>query len=171
MVMANMKKAAAEGRNLDPMDRRTRRPSTAPAYYLGRPAWMWLAVFRHGSSHRKAVARTPGKQGLFASSGGWEQTTEEIKVNRNILDLPIGAQPDPDEFIRAAMEWHFNPETASAYWLRRTSSPGATGQTPASSGSTRAAASPSAWSFCATGGTGTGRGRMPAWTRTGLRGM
>jgi hypothetical protein len=26
---------------------------------------------------------------------------------------------DPDEFVRAAMEWHFNPETGSAYWLRR----------------------------------------------------
>ena len=37
----------------------------------------------------------------------------------SILDLPIGARPDPDEFVRAAMEWHFNPETGSAYWLRR----------------------------------------------------
>ena len=37
----------------------------------------------------------------------------------NMLDLPIGARPDPDEFVRAAMEWHFNPETGSAYWLKR----------------------------------------------------
>lgn len=37
----------------------------------------------------------------------------------DILDLQIGAAPDPDEFIRAAMEWHFNPETGSAYWLRK----------------------------------------------------
>ncbi len=36
-----------------------------------------------------------------------------------ILDLPFDARPDPDEFIRAAMEWHFNPHTGSPYWLRR----------------------------------------------------
>jgi phenylacetate-coenzyme A ligase PaaK-like adenylate-forming protein len=29
---------------------------------------------------------------------------------------------DPGEFIRAAMEWHFNPETGSAYWLQRAKS-------------------------------------------------
>jgi acyl-CoA synthetase (AMP-forming)/AMP-acid ligase II len=40
-------------------------------------------------------------------------------VAADILDLEIGAQPDPDEFVRAAMEWHFNPETGSAYWLRK----------------------------------------------------
>jgi hypothetical protein len=27
------------------------RPSTAPAYYLGRPAWMWLTVFNRTKSH------------------------------------------------------------------------------------------------------------------------
>ncbi|MFF7144070.1 MULTISPECIES: AMP-binding protein [Streptomyces] len=37
----------------------------------------------------------------------------------NVLDLPLDAQPDPDEFVRAAMEWHFSPETGSAYWLER----------------------------------------------------
>ncbi|WP_157872317.1 phenazine antibiotic biosynthesis protein [Streptomyces silaceus] len=36
-----------------------------------------------------------------------------------VLDLPFDATPDPDEFVRAAMEWHFNPETGSPYWLRR----------------------------------------------------
>jgi phenylacetate-coenzyme A ligase PaaK-like adenylate-forming protein len=40
-------------------------------------------------------------------------------VTGDILDLPISAQPDPEEFVRAAMEWHFTPETGSAYWLRR----------------------------------------------------
>ncbi|MFL6056609.1 MAG: AMP-binding protein [Actinoallomurus sp.] len=40
-------------------------------------------------------------------------------MTENILDLPLDARPDPDEFVRAAMEWHFNPETGSAYWLRR----------------------------------------------------
>ncbi|WP_067139316.1 AMP-binding protein [Microtetraspora malaysiensis] len=37
----------------------------------------------------------------------------------NMLDLPLDARPDPDAFVRAAMEWHFNPETGSAYWLER----------------------------------------------------
>ena len=84
MVMTNTKTAAAEGRGLDPMGRRTRlesprspadshgpghvrRPATTPAYYLGRPAEMWLAAFRRDRSG--------------------------AKVSRNILDLPIGAQP------------------------------------------------------------------------------
>lgn len=36
-----------------------------------------------------------------------------------ILDLPFDERPDPDEFVRAAMEWHFSPETGSPFWLRR----------------------------------------------------
>jgi phenylacetate-coenzyme A ligase PaaK-like adenylate-forming protein len=40
----------------------------------------------------------------------------------DILDLPLDASPDPDEFIRAAMEWHFNPQTGSPFWLRRAQS-------------------------------------------------
>jgi phenylacetate-coenzyme A ligase PaaK-like adenylate-forming protein len=40
-------------------------------------------------------------------------------VTGNILDLPIGPQLDPDELVRAAMEWHFGPETGSEYWLRK----------------------------------------------------
>jgi phenylacetate-coenzyme A ligase PaaK-like adenylate-forming protein len=31
---------------------------------------------------------------------------------------------DPDEFIRAAMEWHFSPETGSPFWLERVKSLG-----------------------------------------------
>jgi phenylacetate-coenzyme A ligase PaaK-like adenylate-forming protein len=55
---------------------------------------------------------------LLASRVGQEGGT---KVTGHILDLPvdIDARPDTDEFIRAAMEWHFNPETGSAYWLQR----------------------------------------------------
>ena len=44
---------------------------------------------------------------------------ECIKVNESILDLPLGVRLDPDEFVRAAMEWHFSVETGSAYWLQR----------------------------------------------------
>jgi acyl-CoA synthetase (AMP-forming)/AMP-acid ligase II len=36
-----------------------------------------------------------------------------------VLDLPLDARPNPDEFVRAAMDWHFNPETGSAYWVQR----------------------------------------------------
>lgn len=38
-----------------------------------------------------------------------------------VLDLPFDVQPDPEEFIHAAMEWHFNPETGSPFWLERAS--------------------------------------------------
>lgn len=36
-----------------------------------------------------------------------------------VLDPPDGEQPDPDELVRAAMQWHFSPETGSPYWLER----------------------------------------------------
>jgi hypothetical protein len=36
-----------------------------------------------------------------------------------VWDLPLDARPDPDEFVHAAMDWHFNPETGSAYWLQK----------------------------------------------------
>jgi phenylacetate-coenzyme A ligase PaaK-like adenylate-forming protein len=42
-----------------------------------------------------------------------------LTTDNAILDLPLGDSPDPDEFIRAAMEWHFNPETGSPFWLAR----------------------------------------------------
>jgi phenylacetate-coenzyme A ligase PaaK-like adenylate-forming protein len=35
------------------------------------------------------------------------------------LTLPSDLHPDPDEFIRTAMEWHFSPETGSPFWLDR----------------------------------------------------
>ena len=35
------------------------------------------------------------------------------------LELAFDAHPDPDEFIRAAMEWHFSPETGSPFWVER----------------------------------------------------
>jgi len=41
---------------------------------------------------------------------------------QSLLDLPLDAGVDPEEFIRAAMEWHFNQETGSAYWLERAKS-------------------------------------------------
>ncbi|MGH3830181.1 MAG: phenazine antibiotic biosynthesis protein [Pseudonocardiaceae bacterium] len=36
-----------------------------------------------------------------------------------MMDVPFNTRPDPDEFIRAAMEWHFNPDTGSPYWVER----------------------------------------------------
>lgn len=35
------------------------------------------------------------------------------------LELSADRRADPGEFIRAAMEWHFSPETGSRYWLDR----------------------------------------------------
>lgn len=40
-------------------------------------------------------------------------------ADSSVLDLPLGAQPDPDEFVRATMDWHFSPDTGSPFWLRR----------------------------------------------------
>ncbi|WP_187645347.1 phenazine antibiotic biosynthesis protein [Streptomyces sp. TRM49041] len=41
------------------------------------------------------------------------------RAELSILDLPHDASPDPDDVVRAAMEWHFSPETGSPFWLRR----------------------------------------------------
>ncbi|HYZ28016.1 MAG TPA: hypothetical protein VE570_03090 [Thermoleophilaceae bacterium] len=38
------------------------------------------------------------------------------------LDLPFGAHPDSDEYIQAAMDWHFSPDTGSPFWLERVKS-------------------------------------------------
>ena len=40
-------------------------------------------------------------------------------TDNDVLDLPYDVSPDPEEFIRAAMEWHFDPETGSPFWLDR----------------------------------------------------
>jgi len=37
----------------------------------------------------------------------------------SVLDLPYGTVPDSDEFIRAAMRWHFDEETGCRFWLDR----------------------------------------------------
>jgi phenylacetate-coenzyme A ligase PaaK-like adenylate-forming protein len=39
--------------------------------------------------------------------------------HESALELPFDVGPDPDEFIRAAMDWHFSPTTGSPYWLER----------------------------------------------------
>jgi phenylacetate-coenzyme A ligase PaaK-like adenylate-forming protein len=41
-----------------------------------------------------------------------------------VLDDPLDAPSDPDEFIRAAMDWHFSRATGSPYWLKRAESLG-----------------------------------------------
>ncbi|MGW1792806.1 phenazine antibiotic biosynthesis protein [Streptomyces tubercidicus] len=38
------------------------------------------------------------------------------------LELPHDADPDPDEVVRAAMRWHFSPETGTPFWLGRAAS-------------------------------------------------
>jgi phenylacetate-coenzyme A ligase PaaK-like adenylate-forming protein len=42
----------------------------------------------------------------------------------SVLDLPFDVQPDTDEFIREAMDWHFSSKTGSYFWLERASSLG-----------------------------------------------
>lgn len=36
-----------------------------------------------------------------------------------VLDTRNGDTPDPGEFVRAAMRWHFDPGTGSPFWLAR----------------------------------------------------
>jgi acyl-coenzyme A synthetase/AMP-(fatty) acid ligase len=36
-----------------------------------------------------------------------------------VLELPFDGRPDPDEHLRAAIRWHFSPETGSPFWLRQ----------------------------------------------------
>lgn len=36
-----------------------------------------------------------------------------------VLELPFDRQPDAEEFLSAAMRWHFSPETGSPFWLDR----------------------------------------------------
>ena len=40
-----------------------------------------------------------------------------VHVLSDVLEAPFDAHPDPDEFVQAAMEWHFSPETGSPFWL------------------------------------------------------
>jgi phenylacetate-coenzyme A ligase PaaK-like adenylate-forming protein len=44
-----------------------------------------------------------------------------LKDAQQVLDVAL-VHPDPDEFIRAAMDWHFSPTTGSPYWLERANS-------------------------------------------------
>jgi phenylacetate-coenzyme A ligase PaaK-like adenylate-forming protein len=39
-----------------------------------------------------------------------------------MLDIALDVHTDPDEFIRAAMDWHFSPDTGSPFWLTRAES-------------------------------------------------
>jgi hypothetical protein len=35
------------------------------------------------------------------------------------LETPVGVDPDPEEFIQAAMNWHFSSQTGAPFWLER----------------------------------------------------
>jgi hypothetical protein len=41
-----------------------------------------------------------------------------------VPDVDFDVQTNPDQFIRAAMNWHFSPATGSPYWLERAGSLG-----------------------------------------------
>jgi phenylacetate-coenzyme A ligase PaaK-like adenylate-forming protein len=45
-----------------------------------------------------------------------------LQDEKSVLDVGFDVQPDPDEFIRAAMDWHFSPSTGSPFWLARAES-------------------------------------------------
>lgn len=37
----------------------------------------------------------------------------------DVLDGPFDVAPDPEEFLRAALRWHFSPQTGSPFWLEQ----------------------------------------------------
>lgn len=45
-----------------------------------------------------------------------------LQHEKSALDFAFDVHPDPHEFIRAAMDWHFSSATGSRYWLRRAES-------------------------------------------------
>ena len=45
-----------------------------------------------------------------------------LQNETSALDRPFDVHPDPNEFIRAAMDWHFSPATGSPYWVKRAES-------------------------------------------------
>lgn len=44
------------------------------------------------------------------------------KLNMAVLDALPDDKPDPDEFVRAAMAWHFDEDTGCQFWLDRAKS-------------------------------------------------
>lgn len=40
----------------------------------------------------------------------------------SVLDQPLRSVRDADEFVRAAMDWHFDPDTGSPFWLAKAAS-------------------------------------------------
>jgi acyl-CoA synthetase (AMP-forming)/AMP-acid ligase II len=42
-----------------------------------------------------------------------------LQTTRSALEMPFDDDLDSDEFVSAAMDWHFSPQTGSPYWLER----------------------------------------------------
>src|SRR3981081_2616167 len=42
-----------------------------------------------------------------------------LQHERSAVDATFDVHTDPDEFIQAAMDWHFSPATGSPFWLTR----------------------------------------------------
>jgi phenylacetate-coenzyme A ligase PaaK-like adenylate-forming protein len=45
-----------------------------------------------------------------------------LQHERSAVDATFDVHTDPDEFIQAAMDWHFSPATGSPFWLTRADS-------------------------------------------------
>jgi phenylacetate-coenzyme A ligase PaaK-like adenylate-forming protein len=45
-----------------------------------------------------------------------------LQQAKPVPDALFDVHPDPDTFLPAAMEWHFNPSTGSPFWLERAAS-------------------------------------------------
>jgi D-arabinose 1-dehydrogenase-like Zn-dependent alcohol dehydrogenase len=72
------------------------------------------AVLTLGRGQPEAAAG-PAEPSTQLLRGGLHPTGSSYPA----LDCPPGQPPDPEELITAAMQWHFGPQTGSAFWLER----------------------------------------------------
>jgi phenylacetate-coenzyme A ligase PaaK-like adenylate-forming protein len=85
----------------------------------------------HAHTERPAASATPELRGSTVAAGSAEHVTVMSAVSQGVvmlqqakplLDAAFDVQPDPDEFVRAAMDWHFSSRTGSPFWLERAGS-------------------------------------------------
>jgi phenylacetate-coenzyme A ligase PaaK-like adenylate-forming protein len=81
-----------------------------------------------GHSAVAIVGRAPYRREHDGLISGPRHLAERPRVDRSRVrrvggvvpsDVLTAESPDPDEFIRAAMRWHFSEETGSPFWLER----------------------------------------------------
>jgi acyl-CoA synthetase (AMP-forming)/AMP-acid ligase II len=65
------------------------------------------------------VRTSRGVAALSLTLAAFQKGVVMLQHAKPPLDVAFDVHPDPDEFIRAAMDWHFSPATGSPFWLER----------------------------------------------------